>query len=495
MAQERLADNKQFSARWSERDEAVLIDLLKRKIGELRYDIGEATSPYSRARLKTRRAQYKRLLAKVEAGNYNSDILANQMAAYQQAKNQGTGRYSLHAGQVPNKVGKYVDSYESIDFDFDAYFRRSRYYGVALPLISLIFTIIFVLLSLFSVIMPDTTLDSIETSLNEMAETTALPRLMPSSVLYFKLTAEDDFLVPNDGLWPSGTFAQPENAIAKGTKYETEDGVIPESVWLNKNLNMTSINITGIDVMKAVFYTDIVKKYEITPLENFLFPTERSRISWYYRMFISQREDILKIQKDANGKWNAVNIVNNLATYATIIFFYIAMICCFLEIIINIARMFTHTSRRYHAVPIILLISIIMMIICPVFSLMNSFENSVLSTDISTYFTFLWDSFLQKTGLIGVNYLLIMFAGLVLLYMFLPKFFKNRAFKAPSYVPKGNRAHTFRGNNIPTKPGQRAAAGGGRQGQAPQYQRPAVAGQMMMPPNARAPVNQQRRAT
>ncbi|MDR0751234.1 MAG: hypothetical protein LBF12_01405 [Christensenellaceae bacterium] len=497
MAQERLANHKQFSSHWSERDEAILVDLLKRKIGELRYDINEASSPYSRARLKTRRAQYKRLLVKIESGNYNSDILANQMASYQMAKNRGIGTYSTVAGKVPNKVGKYVDSYESIDFDFDAYFRRSRYYGVALPLISLILAILFLLISAFSLIVPSATIESIETSLNETAETVDIPRIMPTSVLYFKLTEEDDFLVLNDGLWPSGTFAQPENAIKKGVLYETEAGFRPESVWLYKDLNMTSINITANDVLKAVFYTDIASKYQIKSLEDFLFPTERARISWYYRMFVSQREDTLKIQKDANGKWNAVNIINNLATYGTVIFFYIAMICCALEVIINIARMFTHTSRRFHAIPIILLVSLIMTIICPVFSLMSSFENSVLSKDITTYFTFSWDSFLQKTGLIGVNYLLVLFAGLVLIYMFLPKLFKNRAFKSPSFVPKGNRAHTFKGNAYPTKPGKSIPVSGPAvPSGAPQSQRPIPAGQMMMPPNmARPAMNQQRRST
>ncbi|MDR2267727.1 MAG: hypothetical protein LBE09_09165 [Christensenellaceae bacterium] len=450
MAQASLTNHKQFSSRWTERDEAIFIDLLKRKINELRYEIARATSPYIRAKLKTRRSQYRGLLAKVETGNYNSDILAAQMAAYQGAKNKEAATYNVKSA----KIGKYIDSYEGMDFDFDAYFRKSRYFGAALPIVLLIFAIIFTALVMFSIIVPATSAIDMDTSIGTATYEMGLPRLTGSAVLYFKLTDEKDFLVPNDGAWPNGTFAQPENAIEQGKVYTDANGNLPASVYLHKDLNMTSVSISGVDIVKAAFYTPLLKTYSIAPVENILFKTEKDKISWYYRLFISDREDALKIQKDENGEWNAVNIVNSLATYATIVFFLIALLCCVLEVVINIVRIFTHTSRRFHAIPIILLISMIMVIICPVFSLISGFDNNALTTAITDYFAFNWDTFISASGFININYVMAILCGIVLLYILIPKLFKNRAFKAPTHVPKGNRAHTFPGQKYPTPPGK-----------------------------------------
>ena len=51
MAQAPLTTSKMFTAKWTERDEAVLVDLLKRKIHEIKWEIHESDSPYARAKL------------------------------------------------------------------------------------------------------------------------------------------------------------------------------------------------------------------------------------------------------------------------------------------------------------------------------------------------------------------------------------------------------------------------------------------------------------
>ncbi|MDR3186387.1 MAG: hypothetical protein LBU04_06240 [Christensenellaceae bacterium] len=438
MAKKQLTKHDQFNARWTERDEAIFIDLLKRKIGELKFEIHKATSPYIRARLKTRRNEYKSILAKVETGVYNGDLLAMQMSAYQHAKSQETAKYDMKIG----KVGKYVDAYEDISFDFDTYFRSSRYFGSSLPIISLILMILFTAILLFSLVFPVDTVKDLEGRISTVLEEYEAPRLMPSTIIYYKLSEERDFLYINDGKWPEGTYAQDALVAEYGTPY-TVNGVVPEAVYLYKDLKMTSVNITGADVAKAVFFTPLLQKYKVDLIENVLLQDPKTVDSWYYRLFISNRSESLKIQRDENGKWSATNIINNLATYAVIVFFFLAIICCVLEIIFTVMRMFSYTSRRLHIIPILLLISLVMLVICPIFAVIPGLDNATLTAEFKSYFTLTWNTFIEDTGTgsLGANFLLLATAGLILIYLLLPRLFKNKAFKTPTFVPKGNRPH------------------------------------------------------
>ena len=79
MAQAPLTTSKMFTAKWTERDEAVLVGLLKRKISEIKWEIRESDSPYTRAKLRRTRSEYKKLLNKVERGDYDPNILAAEM--------------------------------------------------------------------------------------------------------------------------------------------------------------------------------------------------------------------------------------------------------------------------------------------------------------------------------------------------------------------------------------------------------------------------------
>ena len=54
-----------YTQSWTEHDEAVFLDLLKRKISELRWEIKSSDSPYVRARLRARRKEYEGRIGEV----------------------------------------------------------------------------------------------------------------------------------------------------------------------------------------------------------------------------------------------------------------------------------------------------------------------------------------------------------------------------------------------------------------------------------------------
>lgn len=465
MAQRQLANHKLFNSNWTERDEAVYIDLLRRKIGELKHDIAQADSPYVKARLKNKRKEYKSLLLKVESGSYNSNVLAGEMAAYQRAKNQETYRYAGNTG----KAAKYVDSYEEINFDFDGYFRKTRYFGTALPAVLLVLTLILTFLLVFSMVMPASVTQSIDAAIGDVFGEDA-PRVSLAGPLYYKLK-KGDFSVPNNGKWPNAIYAQPESALEYGKVFTDADGATPEMVDLFSDLGMVALVISMEDIAKGTFYTPLLQKYQLTALEDALFPDDSSRGSWYQRFFIAGRIDDLEIKKDENGQWNAVNILNNLGTYGAIICALIVLACCVVELILCVIRLFTYTSRRLHAIPIILFLSLVLMLILPVFGTIPALDNASLSQAFSNYFSFNTADFLASdTATFSVNIVYLILAGFALIMIFVPRMFKNRAFKTVTHVPKGNRAHTFPGQTQPTKPGRvppPAPAAGARAAAAP----------------------------
>ena len=106
MAQSPLTTSKMFTASWTERDEAVLVELLKRKIKELKYDMKECDSPYARAKLRSKREEYKRLLDKVERSDYDPNILAAELKTHSQNN-------AVQRSKKDKKLGRY---WEARDF-------------------------------------------------------------------------------------------------------------------------------------------------------------------------------------------------------------------------------------------------------------------------------------------------------------------------------------------------------------------------------------------
>ncbi len=441
MAQAPLTNAKMFTASWTEHDEAVLIDLLKRKIAELKYDIRDCDSPYARARLKARRKQYKELLDKVERSDYDPNILAQEL------KTQSMYN-TAERNKREKKLGKYADAYADVDFDFDSYFSKTRYFGAVCPLIAIVLIVAFLAVLMCSAFISASTLENIEIKLNS-GDT----RMSVSSIAYIKLDQNElDFEVLNNGNWPKGVYISPENAPAQGEKYHTEDYTEPERVWLCKDLGMTAIDITVFDVIKALFRTPMFSEQRVDIIENL---DEMQGTSWYYVRYMRDRADDIKIEKGEDGKYDGVKIVKHIATYGTIVFLCATIICCVLEILINIGRMFSYTSRRVHAVPLLIVIFGVLTMLCPAFLDITELSSASVSTALSNYFT---TSFTAFEATEGINIIFNMMFALLLLLPFitilLPFFFRNRPAKTVAYVPKGNKPHTYAGHSKPTKAGQ-----------------------------------------
>lgn len=442
MAQAPLTTAKMFTASWTEHDEAVLIDLLKRKIAELRYDIKECDSPYARARLKARRKQYKELLDKVERSDYDPNILAQELRSHSLYN-------TAERTRKEKKLGKYADAYADVDFDFDAYFSRTRYFGALCPLISIVLIVVFLGVMLCSAFISTDMLENVELSLS-----TDDTRMSLSSIGYIKLVPDSDFdfQVENNGDWPKGIYEYVENELEQGEIFETSDHVEPEKVSLCKDLGMIAIDITVFDVLKAFFRTPMMSEDRIDVIEDL---DAMQGKSWYYLRYMRERADDIKIEKGEDGKYDNVKIVKHIATYGTIIFLCLTLLLCVIEIIINIGRLFSYTSRRIHVIPLLIVIFGVLTLISPAFLDITTLEGDAVSTALSNYFTTSFEAFQTAPEITAVfNMAFAVLLVLPFVTLLLPFFFRNRPAQTVAYVPKGNKPHTYAGNTKPTKAGQ-----------------------------------------
>lgn len=464
MAQAPLTTSRMFTAKWTERDEAVLVELLRRKIAEIKWDMRECDSPYARAKLKSKREEYKHLLRKVESGNYDSNILANELRTHAEFN-------QIARDKREKALGKYVDAYSDVNFDFENYFGKTRYFGAGLPIVMMILTILLIVVLLITAILPAETINSMEESLVMDSRVTF------TSIAYFKLTPnENDFSVPNDGNWPKGTYEYPENALPQGERYYDEDGNMPDKVWLCADLGMNSIDITVFDVIKALFRAPVFSDQRVDVIENL---DSMQGYSWYYLRYMRDRADEITIEKGEDGQYDGVAIVKHVATYGTIVFLVAMLICCVIELLMNIGRLFSYTSRRVHVLPFLILLFGALTLLCPAFLEIQDLTADAVSTALSNYFTFYWQDFTYGESMITFNLFFAILLVIPLLIAFMPLFFRNRAAKTIAYVPKGNRAHTYAGDTAPTKagqPGQRRVKGkgkvakaGSRSGYSPKY--------------------------
>jgi hypothetical protein len=443
--EQQLTNPKLFQAKWTERDEAVFLDLLQRKIGELKFEMRECESPYVRARLKEKREEYKLIFEKVKAGQYNSNILAAEMAVYQAAKADSN---------VVNAKGngKYVDSYDDIDFNFDAYFRKRRYYGVALPLVNLLLVLVFFMVMFFGVFFPPSVSNPMEDAMfGGMIDS----QISFSAIGYVRLSDERDIFVANDGNWPARlVWEDPSKAFPYGEPAEIS-GVAPgEGVWLNRHLGIQAIYIGANDVLAAFFFTPAMSNIGIGFLENLVFDDPNNAFSWYHRAFVaSRREPMGMFQRDAAGNLDWWGTLNYLATYGAIYLFIILFFLLAIEIAMSVVRMFTHTARRFRFIPFFILLCALLIFLCPVLATHSS-ANGSFGDALSTYFGFSWSIFVQGSGFVSVNWMTFGLTAIMLVVLMLPMFFRNKVVKHATSVPKGNRPHTYQGHMFPTRPGE-----------------------------------------
>lgn len=441
MAQAPLTTSKMFTASWTERDEAVLVELLKRKIKELKYDMRECDSPYARAKLRSKREEYKRLLDKVERSDYDPNILAAELKTHSQYN-------AVERSKKEKKLGRYADAYADVNFDFESYFNRTRYFGAAAPIISIVLIVAFVAVMLLSVFMSIGDISNIESNLQVGDMNISL-----TSIGYIKLGPNElDFQVNNDGNWPAGTWGHEEQALEQGELYYDAKYDTPEKVYLYKDLGMTAINITTLDVIKALFRTPMLSEDRIDIIED---QDSMQGASWYYIRFMRNKAEDIAIEKGEDGNYDAVKIIKHIATYGTIIFLVAMLLLCVVEIVLNIGRLFSYTSRRLHVIPLLILIFGILTLICPAFLDLTTIEDGAIGDAFNNYFIMSWSDFIELDGgNLAFNPFFAIMLVVPLVVTLLPLFFRNRAAKTVAYVPKGNKKHTYAGQDKPTKAGQ-----------------------------------------
>ncbi|MFI3228795.1 MAG: hypothetical protein R3Y23_01340 [Bacillota bacterium] len=448
MAQNKITQHQMFNASWTERDEAVLIDLLHRKIGELKYEIKDAESPMERHHLHGLRDRYKAMYRKVKSGDYDNNILAAELAS---AKVYRQGLSTSAKSKSGASNDRYADSYADINFDYDKYFAKSRYYGTSVPLISLILIGVFLFLAVCGSFLTTDVLDAFSYQLEFNSDS----RLTLDSIAYFKISeGEDDFYVPNDGDWPSGTFTNEEEAIAYGTLYVDESGKTPDYVYLAADLGMNTINVSTIEVIRAVFRMSFLSDTRLDFIEDLESMDGRS---WYYYKYISTNEDNLVFEKDINGDYDWAALVRIIATYGTIICLCLMIIFAIIELLMNIGRLFSFTTRRLHAMPILILITGALTLVLPALLEIEVLDMANISACFSNYFGTSWSTFITvsdtNTSTITFSLLFALYLIIPLVVLILPKLFHNKSKKLVRYVPKGNKPHTFPGQIHPTRAG------------------------------------------
>lgn len=441
--QQPLTTAKMFTASWTERDEAILVELLNRKIKEMRFEIKKVETPYAKNKLRKTRTEYRELLEKIERGDYDPDILAAELKTHHDYNQQDRDKRN-------KKLGKYVDAYADVDFDFQTYFSKSRYFGAGLPIIMMILLIVFVAVILSSVYLSTEQITLIESQISLSS------RLSLTSINYMKVQAgPNDFYVVNDGKWPKGSFTYPEQALEYGEVYEDEDAFAPTKVYLNGDLGMNAIDITVFDIIKALFRTELFSQNRVDFIENL---DAMQGYSWYYIRYIRDRADDIEIVKGEDGNYNNVAIVKRIATFGTIYSLVLMILAAVVELFINIGRLFSYTSRKVHFFPILIVLCGIATLIFPAFLEIASLSSADISLALNNYFTVLWQDFANGQSMLSFNMLFAILLAVPMLMSFLPLFFKNRPAKTVAYVPKGNKPHTYAGDRVPTRPGQPGAS-------------------------------------
>ena len=329
--------NMEPASQWNERNDAHLLSIIEEKLISIKKDIKNCHKASEKNRLRAKRAEYRDIYTKIKNGDYCGNIILNQFLDAQEAsklaqqrqaemkarletelgkeaekkekkkskEEQRRAKYqkkhdkkeekleALYEGrstkkgkkakELPekeiktNKVGKYVDAFTDVNFDYEGYFRKTRYYGKLVPLLSLILIVAVMGILLLGILLPAETIESVEFTTG----------LQVDSLITFKLGPESmDYIVPNDGNWPNGTWKatteQPQLPI--GEVYKNSLGQEPTDVFLYEDLGMTSISVSHLDVLKAFFYTPLMSSTRIDLIEDL--PLVANKTSWFYDKYI-----------------------------------------------------------------------------------------------------------------------------------------------------------------------------------------------------------------
>lgn len=422
--------NIRRAQRWDERDDAALGLLLKRKIKDVNIALRESNTPYERARLKETKRHYKTMLRKVENGAYNGDVIFSELKASSALRAEHDLRMAGYSTMQGGK--KYVNSYQNMDFDYENAFRKKRYYGVALPLFLLLLSLIFVATFLISAFLPADISEQIETSVTPIDEL-FLYKLGPDTI---------DIVIENDGNWPRGIYGVDDEgyslAPTPGEKYSTITGEEPTTVRLYADLGMLAVYVSPFDVVKAWFHTPMLETTRLDFLEDSPYFQGNS---YYYLCFLEgNKRAALVIQKDEDGNFDRSVIFRHIGTYGLIMFLLATFLFGCLNVVVNIIRLFTYTSRRLHIIPLISLIFAALCLICPAFA---TVEGTDIGAAFSTYFSTITgvnDAFWANADAsVGVGLMFFVPIVLNVVMLLCPFLFRNRLKKRYTSVPSGNR--------------------------------------------------------
>lgn len=433
-------ENSRKSRMWNEQDDAQLAILLKRKIKDTAVAIRESESPYERSRLKAQRSRYKEMLRKVESGSYNGDIIFNELRASAAMRQEAQFASGLHSSMAGGKA--YTNAYGNMDFDYEAAFRKKRYYGASLPILMTLLTIIMIASVIIGAFSPslinNTVTDTITTSTGGMININAMfvYRLgeYDGEVFDIGVRADDN----GKWWWPEANYRS--TPPKQGEPYTDESGVVHDAegevIYLYADLKCTEIYLDAIDVFKAWFKTKMLEKTRIDILEDQeIFQGQ----SYYYTLFLSgTKADELVIKKNDEGNYDFGIIYNHIGVYGTIMFLIVTIVLMVIMLIQNIVRIFTYTSRRLHVTTLLCLIFGALTLISPALA---SCEGTDLGAAFSNYFMRLTDAdgFAAGPGTsVGVSLMAIIPVAICLVLLILPKLFKNRHKSMPAHIPKGN---------------------------------------------------------
>ena len=419
--------NIRKAKRWNEKDDAALAELLKKKIKEVDLAIKDAPSPFVRSKLKAKKSHYKDISLKLENGTYNGDIIFSEMQAAAALRTKDVLKRERY--EDPGEGKKYVNSYEDMDFDYEAYFRKTRYYGRVLPILMTLLTVILIAFLLLGAFLPA---DLSQTVYQETG-------LKSDTLFYFKLGPnERDFRIDNNGNWPDGDWrvqGGEQQRLTYGEPYINPDTQeAPEHVFLYSDLGMRTVNINSFDLVKAWFRTKMLSSIRLDFLED---NEQFQGPSWFYAKYMNSAEENIAYLRNDDGSFDFSVLFKYIAGYGAILSIIVAFILAVVCFVLNIGRIFSYTTRRLHTLHYLLLIFSLLAIVLPAFMAM---EGTNIAQAFKSYFLFDHVDFMTNdTHTLLLSPLALIPAGISLVLLILPKIFKNRLKKKPTFVPKGNR--------------------------------------------------------
>lgn len=399
---------------WADRDEALLIYALEDKIHALDRQIEECESPNAKNRLKDRKKTYRNMIDKVYAGNYGSTRL------YKELKKVGI--------KPPKGNGK-ESSYDQMDFRFDEYFLKTRYYGISLPLINVVLIVIVAVVLMLGMILPSYTIEDISASTGG---------LNIVSLYSFKLGPESlDYVVVNDGEFPQGSYAEGYEKLYE-PYVPVGSSTAPGTVRLYDDLGMLTMDVSLADIIKGVAQIKPLSAYDLTFIKD---NEAINGADAFYARFIFEKNEYLEIKKNADGEYDKENVLYSLAVYLTLYSYIGILICLACGLVSSVTSLFTYTGRRLHFYAVMLIIFSAIAMIMPAFlAIPYGLESDYC---LSNYFSMTLDAFLSNEyAVVSVNIPVILTLAVGVILLLLPKIFRNRAQKLPGFVPAGNRPPT-----------------------------------------------------